>query len=584
MNKIVLALLLPALLSAQTADSRARKLFAEFFEEFLRQNPEAATNLGRNDYNDRWTNWSSAGLAQRARLAEQYLDRLKEIPLNRLSERERINADVLRYGLDKDLETLRLNLDGMLRVSQMFGAHTQVYQTIDTMPARTITDYENIIERLNAVPAYVDQTIALFESAAAKGLVQPRVVADLVIQQLAAQVRQQPDTTPLLAAFRRFPPAFTKDQKDRLEQQGGAAFENSFLPAWRKLLRYMTDAYAPKARVATGLNAVPGGDALYAFRVRVMTTTHMTPEEIHELGLKEVARLETEMQAAAERTGFTGTLAEFEKSLDEDPAQHFAGKDEMLIYCRNIVELVEPELPRLFKLLPRTPVGVRAIPSDREAATASHYTPGTPDVTRAAYFNLNAYRPEKQVRYDKTSLVLHEAVPGHHLQISLQNEMADLPEFRKVFMFGNSAYVEGWALYAESLGEEIGIYNDPYSRFGRLASERFRAVRLVVDTGLHAKGWSREQARQYFREHAPSESLAEIDRYIAMPAQALAYKIGQLKIRQLRDKAEQTLGPRFDIREFHDLVLRNGVLPLDVLDQFVTGHLSEASAVPRQKQ
>ncbi|HVP47166.1 MAG TPA: DUF885 domain-containing protein [Bryobacteraceae bacterium] len=576
MNRILLALLVPAFLSAQTADVRARKLFAEFFEEFIRLNPEAATDLGRHEYADRWTDWSSAGLAQRERLAEKYLAQLKEIPLDRLSEPERMNAEVLRHGLETALETQRLNLNGMMRVSQMFGAHTQVYQTIDVMPARTVTDYENIIARLNAVPAYVDQTIALFESAAAKGLVQPHVVADLVIQQLAAQVRQQPDTTPLLAAFRRFPPAFTKDQKDRLEQQVGAAFENSFLPAWRKLLRYMTDTYALKARASTGLNAVPGGDALYAFRVRVMTTTRMTPEEIHELGLKEVARLEAEMQAAAERTGFTGTLSEFEKNLDDDRAQHFAGKEEMLVYCRNIVELVEPELPRLFKLLPRTPVGVRAIPPDREAATASHYSAGTPDVTRAAYFNLNTYRPEKQVRYDKTALVLHEAVPGHHLQVSLEKEMPSLPEFRKVFMFGNSAYIEGWALYAESLGEEIGIYNDPYNRFGRLASERFRAVRLVVDTGLHAKGWSREQARQYFREHAPSESMAEIDRYIAMPAQALAYKIGQLKIRQLRTKAEDALGPQFDIREFHDLILRNGVLPLDLLDRFVTEHLRPA--------
>ncbi|MBZ5592104.1 MAG: DUF885 domain-containing protein [Acidobacteriia bacterium] len=577
MNRIVLALLLPTLLCAQTADLRARKLFSEFFEEFLRQNPEAATDFGRNDYNDHWTNWSSAGLTQRARLAEKYLLRLKEIPLDRLSEKERINAEVLRYGLDRDLETLRLNLDGMLRVSQMFGAHTHVYQTIDLMPARTVKDYENIIARIDAVPAYVDQTIALFESAAAKGLVQPRVVADLMIQQLAAQVRQQPDATPLLAAFRRFPPALPKDEKDRLEQHAVAAFEKSFLPAWRRLLRYMTDTYAPKARASTGLNAVPGGDAIYAFRVRVMTTTHMTPEEIHELGLKEVARLEAEMETAAQQAGFTGTLAEFEKKLDADPAQHFASKEEMLVYSRNILTLAEPELPRLFKLLPRTPVGVRAIPPDREAATASHYTAGTPDVTRAGYFNLNTYRPEKQVRYDKTALVLHEAVPGHHLQVSLTKEMSDLPEFRKLFAFANSAYIEGWALYAESLGEEIGIYSDPYNRFGRLASERFRAVRLVVDTGLHAKGWSREQARQYFREHAPSESMAEIDRYIAMPGQALAYKIGQLKIRQLRTRVEETLGPQFDIREFHDLILRNGVLPLDVLDQFVTGHLSEAA-------
>jgi len=574
------AVLLPVLLLAQDGDSAARKLFSQFVEDYLRLNPEAATMFGRNDYNDRWTDWSAAGIAERARLMENYLARVKEIPAGALDERDRISLDVLRNGLEQQLENRRLKLDGMMRVSQMSGAHTLVYLTIDLMPARTAQDYENIIARLGAVPAYVDQTIALFQSAVADGLVQPRIVADLVIQQLSAQVKQEPGNTPLLAAFRHFPRSLPKSEQDRLTAQANTAFEQRFLPAWRKLLAYMTEAYAPKARASLGMNAVPGGDHLYAFRVRAMTTTRMTPEEIHELGLKEVARLEREMQEVAERTGFNGSLADFERKLESDPAQHFQSKDDMLVYCRNIAMLVEPQLPRLFKVLPRTPLGVRPIPEDREAATASHYTAGTPDVTRAGYFNLNAYQPEKQVKYDKTSLVLHEGVPGHHLQISLALERTDLPDFRKVFGFQNSAYIEGWALYAESLGEEIGIYSDPYSRFGRLASERFRAVRLVVDTGLHTKNWTREQARQYFHEHAPSESLAEIDRYVAMPAQALAYKIGQLKIRELRAMAEQRLGAKFDVREFHDLVLRNGVVPLEVLEEFVTAHWNEAAGKP----
>jgi uncharacterized protein (DUF885 family) len=428
------------------------------------------------------------------------------------------------------------------------------------------------------VPAYIDQSIALFEGAAAKGLVQPRVVADLVIEQLESQIRQGPGETPLLKAFRNFPASIPAAEQDRLKQAASRAFARSFLPSWRKLLSYMTDTYAPKARAATGLNAVPGGDGLYAFRVRVMTTTRMTPQEIHQLGLTEVARIEADMQAIAKQAGFNGSLSEFETKLDADPAQHFRGKEDMLVYCRNIAMLVEPELPRLFKLLPRTPIGVRAIPADREAATASHYSQGTPDVTRPGYFNLKAYQPERQVKYDKTSLVLHEAIPGHHLQVSLEQEMTDLPSFRKLFAFANSAYVEGWALYAEALGEEIGIYSDPYSRFGRLASERFRAVRLVVDTGLHAMSWTRERAQQYLREHAPTVSQSEIDRYIAMPGQALAYKIGQLKIRQLRTMAEQRLGANFDVRDFHDLILRNGVVPLDILEQLVTEHLNEAGA------
>jgi uncharacterized protein (DUF885 family) len=577
MKYIALAFVVPLLLCAQMDSSPARKLFAEFFEDFLRLHPEAATSFGRADYDDRWSDWSAAGQERRARLDETYLARLKTLPLDGLPERDRISAEVLRSGLEKELETRRLGLNGMLRVSQLFGAHTSVFQTIDEMPARTAKDYENIIARINATPAYVDQTIALFESATAAGLAQPKVVADLVIQQLSAQVNQTPDTAPMLSAFRRFPASIPKEEQERLKQESAAAYERSFLPAWRKLLAYMTGTYALKVRASVGVNTVPDGDRLYAYQVRIMTTTRTSPKEIHELGLKEVARIEAEMKAIAHETGFNGSVADFERKLEADPALHFHSREEMLEYCRNIVVLVEPELPRLFKLLPRTPLGVRAIPPDREAATASHYTSGTPDVTRPGYFNLQAYQPEKQVKYDKTALVMHEGVPGHHLQISLAQETRDLPDFRKLSAFNNSAYTEGWALYAESLGEEIGVGTDPYTRFGRLASERFRAVRLVVDTGLHSMGWTRERAQQYFREHAPSESMAEIDRYIAWPGQALAYKIGQLKIRELRTMAEQRLGAKFDVREFHDLVLRNGVVPLELLEQFVTAHLSEAA-------
>jgi uncharacterized protein (DUF885 family) len=575
MKRCLVIFILPALLSAQ-AESPARQLFADFFEDFLRLNPEAATAFGRSDYNDRWTDWSASGQQARAQLAEKYLARLKAIPLEGLDEAVRISADVLHLGLERQIEAYRLGLDGLLRVSQLYGAHTHVYQTLDQMPARTVKDYENIIARINAIPAYVDQTIALFESSTARGLAQPKVVVDLVIQQLKAQANQAAENSPLLVAFRRFPASIPKDEQERLHRQATSAFERCFLPAWLKWLAYLSETYAPKVRTGTGVTTVPGGDRLYAFQVRTMTTTRMTPQEIHELGLKEVARLESAMEKIARETGFSGSLSEFEEKLAADPAQHFQTREDMLVYCRNIAMLMEPELPRLFKVLPRTPVGVRAIPPDREAATASHYTSGTPDVTRPGYFNLQAYQPEKQVKYDKTSLVLHEAIPGHHLQISLQQETRALPDFRKLRAFSNSAYTEGWALYAESLGEEVGVGTDSYSRFGRLASERFRAVRLVVDTGLHTRGWSRERAQQYFHEHAPSVGLDEIDRYIAWPGQALAYKIGQLKIRELRTLAEQRLGPRFDVRSFHDLILRNDVVPLEVLEQFVAAHIAEA--------
>ena len=308
-----------------------------------------------------------------------------------------------------------------------------------------------------------------------------------------------------------------------------------------------------------------GGKEYYAILVRRLTTTTTSPEEIHRIGEAEVARLEAEMLAAARETNFTGTLQEFEKKLDAMPEQHFQSKDDMLIYCRNVAKIIEPELPNQFKHIPLLLYGVRAIPEDREQATASNAQSPAPDGSVPGWFNLNTYQPQKQVRYDKEALVLHEAVPGHIFQTSLARSDQGLPEFRR--FYGNSAYLEGWALYAESLGGQLGLYRDAYSRFGGLASERFRAVRLVVDTGIHQMSWTREQAVEYFKLHAPTESLAEIDRYISWPGQALSYKMGQLEIVKLRKEGQQKLATKFDIRDFHDAMLRDGVLPLELLDE-----------------
>ncbi len=301
--------------------------------------------------------------------------------------------------------------------------------------------------------------------------------------------------------------------------------------------------------------------------MRRYTTTNSTPDEIHKLGLSEVERIEGEMKAVMKQAGFNGSIADYERQLDATPEQHFHSKDEMLAYCRNVAKIVEPELPRQFKHIPALLYGIRPIPEDREQATATNAQAPSPDYSAPGWMNLNTYLPEKQTKYNKESLVLHEAVPGHVFQISLAQALASLPDFRR--FYGNSAYVEGWALYAESLGAQVGVLTDPASHFGQLASERFRAVRLVVDTGLHAMGWSRERAIEYFKANAPDQSLAEVDRYIAWPSQALSYKMGQLKIRELRAEAEKKLGSRFDIREFHDMVLRDGVLPLELLQQQV---------------
>jgi uncharacterized protein (DUF885 family) len=328
------------------------------------------------------------------------------------------------------------------------------------------------------------------------------------------------------------------------------------------------------------LSSLPGGSDGYARVIRFYTTTTMTAAAIHELGLKEVARITKEMEALARADGFTGSVAEYEKDLAARPGATFRSKEEMIAYAREVAARVEPVLPKLFNLRPRMKYDVRPIPADREASSASSYSVGTADGSRPAWFNMNTYRPETQVKYRTEALVLHETVPGHHLQVALERELEGLPEFRRAF--NAAAFAEGWGLYAESLGPELGtVYREPSTKFGQLASEQFRAVRLVVDTGIHAFGWSRDRARDYFSQHVPSQSLAEVDRYIARPGQALAYKLGELRIRELRNQAQQRLGPRFDIRRFHDAVLRNGRIPLDVLENEVNTYVTAAAAEGR---
>jgi uncharacterized protein (DUF885 family) len=568
---LFLSLVFSGLASAQSVGD----FFKQAFEEQLRDNPEFATSVGRHDYDDRWTDWSKAGRAQRRAHLEQRLRQLSAFRGASLSDQDRLTLRLLEYDWRTELEAEDLQVH-LLRVGQLFGFHNRVYTLMDRMPARTVRDYENILARLRAIPAYVDQNIGIMDEALSLGLTQPRVVVELVSAQLAAQIRQDRDSTPLLAAFRRFPSNIPQAEQSRLKAQAVEAYDKQFLPGWRRLRDYITVKYAPQARPAIGLGSLPGGREAYATLIRRTTTTTMTADEIHKLGLGEVKRIETEMQAVMREADYRGTVEEFDRHIASLPEQHFRDKDEMLVYCRNIAKIIEPELPNQFRRIPMLLYGVRAIPPDREAATATNAQAPSPDYTTPGWFNLNTYQPERQLKYDLEALVLHEAVPGHIFQITLAQSLQGLPELRR--FYSNTAYIEGWALYAESLGSRLGMYRDPSSRFGQLSSERFRAVRLVVDTGIHALGWTREQAVAYFREHAPSESLAEVDRYISWPSQALAYKIGQLKIRQLRTLAEQRLGPRFDVREFHDVVLRNGPLPLDMLGEQVQQYLQAASS------
>jgi uncharacterized protein (DUF885 family) len=559
--------------SAQSSSPELSKFFAQYFEERLRDSPEFATNAGRHEYDDRWTDLSKAARERRRVHLEQAQTTVEKYSGSQafLSEQDQLSVKLLRYDLRTQLDALDLDTY-LLRVGQMTGFHNSIYLVIDRMPAFTVKDCENIIARLHAVPEYVDQNIAILNEAIARGWTQPKIVSDLVIEQLTAQVGQDASTTPLLFFLKKMPSSISEAERERLRKQATEAFENDFRPAWRKALEYMKTTYAPKVRGGIGISTMPGGADAYRVLIRRLTTTNTAPEEIHKIGLAEVDRIEAEMLAIARETGFQGSVSELEIKLANDPEQKFHSKDEMLMYCRNAAKIIEPELPNQFRHIPMLLYGIRPIPEDREQATASNAQAPMPDGSAPGWFNLRAYQPEKQVKYDKESLVLHEAVPGHIFQGSLARTMKGLPEFRK--FYGNSAYAEGWALYAESLGAHLGVYKDPYNRFGQLASERFRAARLVIDTGIHSMGWTREQAQEYLKAHAPTQAQAEVDRYISWPAQALSYKMGQLKIVELRKRAETKLGPKFDVRDFHDAVLQDGSLPLELLDDEVGKYIA----------
>jgi uncharacterized protein (DUF885 family) len=545
--------------------------FSDYFEERLRDEPEFATNVGRHEYDDRWSDLSRAGGEQHRQHLQQRLEEANKFSHAGISEEDRLSLSLFNYDLSTQLSALDIETY-LLRVGQMFGAHNRVYQVIDRMPFRTVHDCDNIIARLHALPTYVDQNIAIMNAAIERSWTQPKIVNDLVIEQLQAQIAQDASTSPLLAFLKKMPSNIPEADRARLTKEANNAYENDFRPAWRKWLSYMQNTYSHNVRPGVGISTMPGGELAYRVLIRRLTTTNAEPEEIHRIGEQEVERIEGEMLAIARQTGFQGSVSELEVKLANMPEQRFHSKDEMLVYCRNTAKVIEPELPNQFKHIPLLLYGIRPIPEDREQATATNAQPPMPDGSAPGWMNLRAYQPEKQVKYDKEALVLHEAVPGHVFQGSLARSLKELPDFRR--FYGNSAYAEGWALYAESLGSELGVYRDPYNRFGQLASERFRAARLVIDTGIHSLGWTREQALDYLHAHGPTEADSEIDRYISWPGQALAYKMGQLRIVELRKKAEQKLGPKFDVRDFHDAVLREGSLPLELLEQQVNKYIS----------
>ncbi|MBI1355250.1 MAG: DUF885 family protein [Acidobacteria bacterium] len=561
MRSLALFLLLAPLAMAQSQQAALHQLFEDYYEDLMRFSPEQATSVGRTDYDDRWSDFSPSGRKAWRDAQRSFVGRLQAIPEAGLGEQDRLSRSLLLTDLQQSLDGAELE-DYLLSFNQLFGLHTSVLLTINEMPTRTVRDFENRIARVRATPAYVDGVISVLQDGVKAGIVQPAYIAQTIAGQIESQAAPPAAESPLLEAFRSYPDEIPVAERARLSEQAEAAYANAFQPAWRKLHDFVADVYVPAGRKNIAATSLPNGQALYAHLVKRYTTTDRTPEQIHQMGLDEVARIKAEIESIATEAGYPNGEV-FEAYLQHTPDQRFASKEEMLVYCRNLAKIIDPGLPRFFLKLPRMPFGIRPIPEDREAASASNYSAPASDGSRAGFFNLKAYKPEEQWKFSMHSLILHETNPGHHLQIATQIEIEGLPEFRKIYHVG--AYIEGWALYAESLGDALGVYPDAASKFSKLESERFRAKRLVVDTGLHAKGWTREQAIAYMGE----EYTSEVDRYIAWPGQALSYKMGQLRILELRREAEKALGEKFDIREFHDVVLRNGPLPLDLLSKEV---------------
>ena len=573
------------------ASDRLRALLEEDWQYWMAQYPETATALGYPGHDASWTDYSPAAIAARAEHLRATAVRLEEIDRAQLPAPAALDYDLYREMIATAIEGLEFGNDAMplrgvvvrnLRtpLNQMDGVQQDIPRVISLMPASAVGDYENIVSRLRAAAALIDRTIALLQDGLAQGTTPPRIALRDVPRQVEAQIVARPLESPALEPFTRFPAAVSAGDRDRLTAAAAAAYTEGLRPAFTRLRDFLVATYLPACRDSVGVNALPRGAELYAYNVRWHTTTGRTPKEIHEIGLAEVKRIRAEMDAVIRKVGFTGTFDDFKEFLRTDPRFYYADADALLTGYRDIAKRADPELARLFGVLPRTPYGVRRIPdATAPSQTTAYYEPGALAAGRAANMFANTYKLDARPKWEMEALTLHEAVPGHHLQIALAQEMQGLPEFRKNTSY--TAFVEGWALYAESLGDEMGVYQDPYSKFGALTYDMWRAVRLVIDTGLHAMGWSRQQAIDFFAANAAKtlqDITVEVDRYIVWPGQALGYKMGQLRIGELRAAAERRLGAAFDVRAFHDIVLGHGAVPLDVLARLVEEWAASAAS------
>lgn len=577
MFKSASILLLAAFLSfagglrAQPSDEgqRLHAFFAEQWERGLRERPEGASFQGDLRFNDRWTDQSLAAIAGREAADREALATLKRFDRSRLSPADQLNYDTALWLQEKSVQRQAFR-EYLQPISHQGGIQT-ADGVAEALNFARVKDYRDWLARMRALPVAVDQTIALLREGVKAGNLPPRVLMQRVPPQIAAQIVDDPANSPFYRPFATFPAGVSEADRSALQAEARQVIAERIVPAYRKLLTYFEQDYLPRTRTGIAVSDQPGGKAYYDFLAADYTTTALTADEIHAIGLKEVARIRAEMEKIKAEVGFQGLLGEFFAFMRTDPRFFEKTPDALLQRYRAVAKRIDPELVKVFRTIPRQPYGVRPIPDNiAPDTTTAYYQQGAADGSRAGFYYVNLYKPESRPTWEMIPLSLHEAVPGHHFQFARGLELPDAPMFRRTAYF--VAYGEGWGLYAEQLGHEMGLYEDPYDRMGQLAYEMWRAVRLVVDTGMHAKGWSRERAIAYFKDNAPKAELDivnEIDRYIGTPGQALAYKIGQLKISELRARAAAALGPKFDLRDFNDAVLETGSVPLETLERHI---------------
>ena len=563
----------PAASQALTATTAAEldTLYAEYWEESLKLNPINATFIGDKRYNDQLPNFFSADYRkQTGEFNRRWLQRLQGLDVSKVEGQARLSHEILVESLQEQIAGEAFP-DWQQPINQFFSVPNYIVMLgsgSSAQPFKTVKDYDDWLARAGKVPALFEQAIANMREGVQAGVVQPRLLMQKVLPQLDGVVSDDPQKTPFWGPISNLPADFSDADKKRLTEAYTAMINQQLVPAFRGLRTYLADEYIPVARETHGLGALPNGAEWYAHLAKSTTTTSLTPAEIHQIGLDEVARLRTELEQLKTEVGFEGDLKSFFKYMSTDPKFTFKSEDAILKDYRDLEAKVNQKVPELFSLMPKAAFEIRPVEAFRAASEAAgSYMSPSEDGTRPGIFYLNTYDLPARKSWARDSLYLHEAIPGHHFQLALQQELEGVPAFRR--FGGQTAYIEGWGLYAESLGKELGVYADPYQRFGQLSAEIWRAIRLVVDTGLHSKGWTREQVLEYMHDNSglsETDAIAEAERYMAIPGQALAYKIGQLKITELRNRAQKELGDKFDIREFHAQVLGDGSLPLAVLE------------------